>query len=140
MKKLSHVLFEQMPEAGWQEDILHIDCISEERSYLLRRESRNTTTDRRDQEDLVGMVACIGDEVDDIRKDSLRSTLHRRNSIRLALYPNALSPNSSEMLVSSICCPTCMRASKVTSEDKNLVFFELCDMARCNPVIHGIKY
>lgn len=121
-----------------QQDVLHVHGGAEQRGDLLVAEARNTAAYAGDEERVLGVLPCEGDELVHVRLDGLHAALHRGYAVALALQPHALSPHRAEALVGQPCGSAAMCARQVAAEHEHLVRLQTRDSLRCKlSVIHN---
>lgn len=129
-------LQQDVPKTFGQIDVGHLDCMGKQRSNLLGRKSRNTTSYRSDQEYLLGLNLCIIYKLIYVGTDGFHPALHRRNGVALALWPHAHTHNGAKMQPGSTCSTAPVHSRKVASEDKYFIGCQLLNKVWGNSMIH----
>ena len=125
----------------WQHDILHVVSHFEKRRDFVIGESGNTATDASHEERQLRMFLGERDKFIHVGLDSLYPTLHRGDSIALALQAYALAHDGSKLAVGDIGRPTAVHTSKVAAEHKDLIRLQLCNKLWCSTfLLHLVSW
>ena len=105
----------------------HVDGTSKQRRDFSGSEASNAATDTGDQEGQFGVLFGKGYELIDIGRYGVHATLHRGDSVALALQTDALPHNGTEFFYGDAGCAASMCTGKVAAKDKDLVTAERVD-------------